>query len=125
MAYGKITNGILVQKQPYKDAGFVVIPDDAVCGQVTADGGLTFKPPAPTKAERWATYQNDAKAALAESDKTVARISEAVALGNTTLTTPDVVAFMQMRADLRAILSQKQPSTIPTTLPTAPYPAGT
>lgn len=45
MAYGKITNGILVQKQPDKESGFVVIPDDAVCGQVTADGGLTFTNP--------------------------------------------------------------------------------
>jgi len=45
MAYGKITNGILVQKQPDKEAGFVAVPDDAVCGQVTADGGLTFTNP--------------------------------------------------------------------------------
>jgi len=46
--YGLITNGILEQKQEAKDKGFVLIPDDAVCGQITTDGGKTFTSPAPT-----------------------------------------------------------------------------
>lgn len=79
----------------------------------------------PTAADKWAAYQQSAKAALAASDVTVTRTSEAVALGNTTWAAADVVAYMQMRAALRAILSQPQPSTIPTSLPTAPHPKGT
>lgn len=47
MAYGKIVAGVLKQKQPYFEPGFVVISDDAVCEQVTTDGGKTFKDPPP------------------------------------------------------------------------------
>lgn len=67
-------------------------------------------------------YQNSAKAALVDTSETVERIMEAVSLGNTTLTTADVVAFMQYRAALRAEVS----ATVVGTLPTQPpYPAGT
>jgi len=83
-------------------------------------------PPAKTKSEEWADYQALAKIALSESDVVVNRISEGVSLGATTLTTADVVAFMQWRKDVRAILSMAQPTTIPTILPVKPpYPAGT
>lgn len=83
-------------------------------------------PPPPTSAQLWAAYQGQAQAALSISDTTMHRIGEAVALGRTTWTAADVVAFMQWRQSLRAILSQAQPATIPTALPTKPaYPAGT
>lgn len=87
-------------------------------------------PPAQTQADaialEWLAYQKEAKAALDASDTTMHRITEAVSLGLTTLTTADVVAFMQWRRDLRSILSQSQPATTPTALPTKPaYPANT
>lgn len=89
--------------------------------------GLALAPTAAQlNAQGWAARQAQARAALADSDITMHRISEAVALGNTAWTAPDVVTFMQWRRQLRAILSQAQPSTIPSALPTKPaYPAGT
>lgn len=83
-------------------------------------------PPAETNAEKWAAYQAAAKSALEDTSTTVERIVEAVALGRTALTAQDVVTFMEYRAALRAILSEPQPATIPTELPTKPaYPANT
>lgn len=83
-------------------------------------------PPPPSDAERWIDYQTAARAALVKTDVTMARIAEAVALGDTTWGAIDVVAFLQHRRDLRAILSQPQPEIIPTELPAHPgYPAGT
>lgn len=94
------------------------------CTDVT--GAWPPAPPAPTNAQLWAEYQGQALAALADSDKTMHRIGEAVALGKTTWTATDVVAFVQWRQSLRAIQSQPQPATIPSSLPTRPaYPAGT
>ncbi|ADE12124.1 hypothetical protein [Sideroxydans lithotrophicus] len=92
--------------------------------------GALVAAPAPTSAQisaqAWSAYQAGAKGALLATDTTVARISEAISLGATTATTADVVAFMQYRKDLRAILTQAQPKTIPTSLPTKPpYPANT
>ncbi|TDR79987.1 hypothetical protein [Paludibacterium purpuratum] len=83
-------------------------------------------PPAPTAADQWTSYQAAAKAALADTSVTVERIIEAVSLGKTTLTTADVVTFMEYRAALRSIVNQPQPKTIPSTLPVKPpYPANT
>ena len=74
----------------------------------------------------WTEYQRQALAALSATDITVARISEAVALGHTTWNAPDVVAVMNYRRDLRAILSQPKPDVIPDELPAHPgFPAGT
>jgi hypothetical protein len=74
----------------------------------------------------WTEYQRQALAALSATDITVARISEAVALGHTTSNAPDVVAVMNYRRDLRAILSQPKPDVIPDELPAHPgFPAGT
>ena len=81
---------------------------------------------APTPAQQWAAYKASIQAALDATDITVHRVIEAVALGKTSLTTADVVAYMQYRSSLRAILSEAQPATIPTALPTKPaYPANT
>lgn len=75
---------------------------------------------------RWSEYQRQALVALSATDITVARISEAVVLGHTTWDAPDVVAVMNYRRDLRAILSQPKPDVIPDELPAHPgFPAGT
>lgn len=75
---------------------------------------------------QWQAYQAQAHQALAKTDITVNRITEGVVKGTCVLTNADVVAYMNYRGSLRAILTQAQPSTIPTSLPThAPLPAGT
>lgn len=77
-------------------------------------------------AEAWLAYQGRARAALADSDTTMHRIAEGVAVGSTSRTVADVTAFVQWRQALRTILSQPQPDTIPSSLPVKPsYPAGT
>ncbi len=92
-------------------------------------GAFMLAPPPTTvqlNAQAWAAYQARAKAALESSDTTMHRVTEAVVLAKTTLTAADVAAFVQWRASLRAILSQTQPATVPTSLPTKPaYPSGT
>lgn len=94
---------------------------NAGCSDVTGSW-----PSAPTAADEWAAYRANALAALADTDTTMHRIVEGVALGSTSWTAADVVAFVQYRQSLRAILSEAQPSTIPASLPTKPaYPAGT
>jgi len=74
---------------------------------------------------QWQAYQSQASQALSESDSTMQLVIEGVALGTCALTNADVVAYMNMRKALRVILSEAQPATIPTTLPTAPFPVGT
>ncbi|MDE2344434.1 MAG: hypothetical protein KGL63_13790 [Betaproteobacteria bacterium] len=57
---------------------------------------------------------------------TVKRVLEGISLGTCAATNADVQAYMNYRRALRAILSQAQPATIPTALPTEPpHPAGT
>lgn len=87
-----------------------------------AEGNVAtpYQSPAPT----WADFQSEAKTALEATSNTMERITEAVSLGKTTLTATDVVAFMQYRVALRAIVSEK--TGTPGTLPAKPpYPAGT
>jgi hypothetical protein len=62
MAYGKIVAGVLKQKQPGPGPGLVEVPDNAVCEQVTADGGLTFADPVRPLAERKAAAWERIKA---------------------------------------------------------------
>lgn len=82
--------------------------------------------PAPTATQQWSTYQAKAKAALSSSDTSMLRIYEAVILGDTTMESPDVVAYVKWRQELRAILSTAQPEEIPDALPAMPaYPVGT
>jgi hypothetical protein len=79
-----------------------------------------YTAPAPT----WASFQASAKAALDDSDTTMHRVTEAIALGLNTAGGADVVAFVNYRRALRAIVSAE--SGTPGTLPTKPpYPAGT
>ncbi len=76
-------------------------------------------------AQQWQAYQAQARQALASTDITVTRITEGVVKGTCALTNADVGAYMNYREALRAILVEAQPATIPTSLPTAPFPAGT
>lgn len=72
----------------------------------------------------WSQYQVSAQAALDKSDTTMHRVAEGVALGKTTWQAADVVAWVNYRIELRAIVSSK--SGTPGTLPTQPpYPSGT
>jgi hypothetical protein len=73
----------------------------------------------------WAAYQSSAKMTLETTSSTVERIAEGIALGTCAMTNPDVVAFMKMRRDLRAIVSATEMGDYTKPLPTAPYPAGT
>ena len=80
----------------------------------------------PTTAQQWAAYQQGAQKGLSDSDTTMHRIAEGVALGRTSWTAADVVAWVDYRRLLRSILSEAQPATIPQALPAKPaYPAGT
>lgn len=73
----------------------------------------------------WKDKQAEAQKALADSDTTMLRILEAVALGTSTFNAPDVATFVSYRRNLRSIISAPtgNPST---TLPTRPpFPKGT
>lgn len=83
-------------------------------------GSWTFAAPATT-AE---TLTQAARAAIAETDVTMLRVADAVAVGKTTWTTTDVVAWATYRRALRAIIDGTD--TASTALPTKPaYPANT
>ena len=44
----KIKNGVVVQKQPYAEKGFIEAPDHVICGQIAnADGTYSNPPPQP------------------------------------------------------------------------------
>jgi hypothetical protein len=94
--------------------------------QADANGNpIAADPPAATGAELWAAHQGQAQTALSDADVTMTRIMEAVALGSNSWTSPDVVAFVNYRRSLRAVLSS--PTGDPTqSLPTKPaFPSGT
>lgn len=48
MAFIKIENGVIVQKQPYAEDGFVEAPEDVVCGYIH-DGEKFTAPVIPDK----------------------------------------------------------------------------
>lgn len=80
--------------------------------------------PAPTTQQLQIQLKSLASSALAKTDIVVARIQEAISLGETTATAGDVMAFMNYRKALRAIVSGADITN--TTLPPQPaYPAGT
>jgi hypothetical protein len=67
-------------------------------------------------------FAASAQAALDASDTTMLRVTEAVALGLTTMSADDVVAWVNYRRALRALLK----STTIASLPARPaYPVGT
>lgn len=76
----------------------------------------------PTDAQLLLVFKAEVKNALSSTSVTMERIVEGVSLGTTTLTTPDVVAWMDYRKALRDCLT----ATEVISLPLKPaYPAGT
>ena len=76
----------------------------------------------PTQTQLLLAFKEEAKTALASTSVTMERILEGVSLGNTTLTTPDVVAWMDYRKALRISISATTIGILPTK---PPYPIGT
>ena len=82
----------------------------------------TFTAPQTPTPNPLPVFLASVQAALTASDDTMKRVQEAITLGTNSATSPDVVAFVQYRRSLRALLS----STTVTTIPAKPaYPAGT
>ncbi len=79
-------------------------------------------PAAPSTTQLLATFTGSVQAALDASDTTLHRIAEGVVLGSTSWTAADVVAWVNYRRALRALLA----SAAPGALPARPaFPAGT
>jgi len=68
--FGKISGGVIVQKQPYPGMGFIEIPAHAVCG-MSDDGQGGYVAPAPV-----VDAAQEAAINLAASDQKMARVSE-------------------------------------------------
>lgn len=70
-AFVKIENGVVVQKQPYAEDGFVEAPDDVVCGMVVDGAGFATPAidPAQIKADLIERYS---AAVQSHVDKTAA-----------------------------------------------------
>jgi hypothetical protein len=47
MRYAKVENGVVVQTQPYSEAGFIECPDNIVAGYLHDGTNFTAPPPAP------------------------------------------------------------------------------
>ncbi len=112
------------------DESYAALLEGEASGQIITTGSdgapVLSDRPAATPAQQWATYQAKARATLTKSDTSMLRIYEAVILGDTTMESPDVVAFVKWRQALRTILSTAQPEEIPDVLPAMPaYPVGT
>jgi hypothetical protein len=84
----------------------------------TAVAGAIVAPPAPPPP----TLAQQAAALLPDTDTTMHRIAEAVALGLNAWTGADVVAWVAYRRELRAIAGGAPASALPTK---PAYPAGT
>ena len=85
-----------------------------------SSGSWSFTAPAADSP----SLARQARAAIAASDVTMLRVADAVAVGKTTWTTADVVAWASYRRALRAIIDGTD--TTSTALPSKPaYPANT
>ena len=47
MAWVKIENNIVIQKQPNQEEGFVEVPDSVICGQIKQSDGSFVNPTPP------------------------------------------------------------------------------
>lgn len=65
MAYVLIVDGVVVQKQPYLQAGFVEAPDDVVCGMLHAGGEYSNPPPVVSVPQSVTRFQAQAALYLA------------------------------------------------------------
>lgn len=52
MVFVKIEDGVVVQKQPYAQEGFIEAPDDVCCGQIMQEDGSFSNPPPDPEAEK-------------------------------------------------------------------------
>jgi hypothetical protein len=68
------------------------------------------------------TFIAEVQEALDNSDKTMARIQEAITLNLNSATAPDVVAFVNYRRSLRELLRSTTVQALPAV---PPFPAGT
>ncbi len=75
-------------------------PDD-----VAPDENFSETQPAPVSPDPWSEYQAKAQYALDKTSVTIERIVEGVAAGTCDFTNADVVAFMDYRKALRAVIS--------------------
>lgn len=126
MPYFKDQNGGVhfLSDEDIANGGEALLP--VGCVEITDAQAQAIQNPTPTSAQKWTAYQATAKAALEATSSTMERIVEGVSAGTCAFANADVVAFMNYRKSLRAILAEVQPSTIPTALPSRPaYPAGT
>lgn len=118
-----IYNGLPFQATPDET------PDEwAQLQQLIADGQITVAPyvppPPPSSAEQWAAYQAFAVAVLQSTDAVIPKVVEAVILGKNNFTGADVVAFMQWREQLRAIIAAPTGDPSVSLPPQPPVPAG-
>lgn len=98
--------------------------EPVVIEQLGQEVGLSSTEPAPPP-PTWADLQAKAVTALARSDLTMLRVTEAVACGLTTFNAADVIAYVKYRRSLRAIVSAPTGDATQA-LPTQPaFPIGT
>lgn len=77
--------------------------------------------PIPQSHYLW-SFISQIQGAINESDKTMLRVNEAISLGLNTITSEDVVAYVDYRRTLRSLLASQSVTNIPSK---PPYPAGT
>lgn len=103
--FGKIEDGVLVQKQPNYLEGFVAVPDDAVCGQIFKDKKFINPEQEPPS---WDEIKDQRNALLSDSDWTQ--------LNDAPLSEEDKEKWKQYRQALRD-LPQDYPETSKLTWP--------
>lgn len=122
-------SGTVINVVPTPDPSWSPVDGHSVVPTTNAQPGWTyangiFTSPAvvaPTAKQQLSDFKSLVLAALDASDETMIRVQEAISLGLSTAATADVVAFVNYRRALRALLN----SASVTTLPTPIYPAGT
>ena len=91
MAWIKIENNTIIQKQPYQEEGFVEAPDNVICGMIE-EGGSFVNPP-ETLDRALAKLRDERNRLLAETDY--------LALSDNTLS-DDMKTYRQNLRDLPA-----------------------
>ena len=91
MAWVKINNNIIIQKQPYQEEGFVEAPDNVICGMIKE--GDSFVNPPETLDNALANLRFKRNRLLAETDY--------LALSDNTLS-DDMKTYRQNLRDLPA-----------------------
>ena len=120
----KLTSGNTVIDTTYRDGKSRFVPvDSEEYVQWLADGNIPE--PEFTQAELDAvalqSFIQSVQSAIDDTDRTMIRISQGVALGTCAFNNTDVVSFVEYIHALRALLSSTKVGTLPTK---PPYPAG-